>query len=625
MGKYKLGGGFLGKILKVDLTTGDIVEKTLNESFYRTWLGGYGLGARVVYDEITPRANPLMGGNIIGFTTGILTGSLTPFSGGFTVVGKSPLTGTWGDSRGGGYFGPELKFAGFDAVFFSGKSKKPIYLWINDGKAEIRTASALWGKDTIETESLIREQCNDERIQVACIGQSGEKLSKISCIITDKGRAAGRSGFGALMGSKKLKAVAVRGTGKIKVADLEGLVALRKRFVDQMNREENWKTWSKYGTTQFTESSAHSGDSPVKNWAGAGDKNFPMAEKINDSNLSKYLVRKYSCYGCPLGCGAIVEVKDGRYKVKDHRPEYETLAAFGSLCLNDNLESIIYLNKICNRHGLDTISTGGTIAFAIECYENGIITKGDTGGIELTWGNHEAIVEMTEKMARREGFGSILADGAKAAADKIGRGANRFAMHVGGQEVPMHDPKWGPGLGTTYVASPTPARHTQGTEGYIEGNGELQIALPGLEAIAMAPNHALMVYQNNVVQALGLCIFIDVSHKTKGVPDYRDFLEAVTGWKIGWRELLVCGERIECMRQAFNVREGFKPRDFILPERIRGKPPLKAGPHKNKTLDIESRVIEYYDHIGWDSKTGRPSKEKLRSLGLKDVANDLWG
>lgn len=226
MGKYGLGGGFLGKILKVDLTTGNIIEKTLNESFYRTWLGGYGLGARIIYNEITPKTDPLGPGNIIGFTTGVLSGTLTPFSGSFTAVGKSPLTGTWGDSRCGGYFGPELKFAGFDAVFFSGESKKPVYLWINDGKAEIRAASSLWGKNTMETESLIREQCNDERVQVACIGQAGEKLSKISCIITDKGRAAGRSGFGALMGSKKLKAVAVRGTWKIEVADFEKLVSL---------------------------------------------------------------------------------------------------------------------------------------------------------------------------------------------------------------------------------------------------------------------------------------------------------------------------------------------------------------------------------------------------------------
>jgi len=620
-----LAGGFLGKILKVDLATEKIKEETLKESFYRTWLGGYGLGARIVYGDITPKTDSLGPGNIIGFTTGVLSGTLTPFSGSFTVAGKSPLTGGWGDARAGGFFGPELKFAGFDAVFFYGRSIRPVYLWVNNGKAEIKDASNLWGKDTIETEALIREQCKDDKLQVACIGPSGEKLSKISCIITDKGRAAGRSGFGALMGSKNLKAVAVRGTGKIMVADAEKLIALRKKFLDLLKYKRLWEDFSKYGTTRVTEPSAFSGDSPVKNWAGSGQADFPTAEEINEFNLIKYVTRKYACYGCPLGCGAIVEVKEGRYKVKGHRPEYETLAAFGTMCLNDNVESIIYLNDFCNRYGLDTISTGCTIAFAIECYENGIITKEDTGGIELIWGNHEAIVEIAEKLAKRQGFGSVLADGTKVAAEKIGKGAEKCAMHVGGQEVPMHDPRWGPGLATTYVASPTPARHTQGTEGYMEGNKQLQIELPGLEAVTRAPIHTIMVHHNNVVQALGLCNFMFVSYGVKDVPDYRDFLNAATGWDVGWHELLRCGERIECMRQAFNVREGFKPDDFKLPKRIQGKPPLKVGPLKDKTVDVKNRVQEYFEYIDWDLKTGKPSKEKLISLGLEDVAEDLWG
>lgn len=620
-------GGFTGKILKVDLTLGKVHEETLDESLYKAWLGGYGLGARIIYSDITPKTDPLGPDNIIGFATGLLTGTLTPLGSSITVVGKSPLTGTWGDSRAGGFFGAELKFAGFDAVFFYGRSSKPVYLWIKDGKTAIKDASNIWGRDVIETEDIIKEQHNDKRVQAVSIGPAGEKLSLISCVITDKGRAAGRSGLGAVMGSKNLKAVVVRGTGKIPIEDTKKVIELRKKFIEIAKEERGpyWDFFVKYGTSGSTAMLSLSGDSPCKNWTGTGSVDFPTAEKISDDNVIKYLTRKYACHGCPMACGGYVKVETGPYVLDGMKPEYETLAAFGTMCLNDNLESILFANDICNRYGLDTISAGSAIAFAIECYENGLITKKDTGGIELTWGNSDAIARITEKIAGREGFGATLADGVKVAAEKIGRGAEKYAVHVAGQEAPMHDPKLTPPYGNAYMADATPGRHTQGYAIYLE-------TLPGVEMPPFGDErdfhgkgaaNAYMSYFNHVVNALGVCQFPSNLVAIEGIPSHADFVNAVTGWNTTMSALLVCGERIACMRQAFNVREGSTPADFKLPGRVVGKPPLAEGPLKGVTVEIENWVKEYFQYADWNYATGKPSERKLVQLGLEDVARDL--
>lgn len=587
-------GGYIGKILKVNLTSGKINETTLDESFFRKWFGGYGLGSRIIYNDIPSKTDSLGPENVLGLTTGILTGTPALFSGSFTAVGKSPLTGTWGDARGGGFFGPELKFAGFDAVFIYGKSKRPAYLWINDGKAEIIDASDLWGRTVSETEDMLKEKHKEKRVQVASIGPSGEKLSLISAIMTDKERAAARSGLGAVMGSKNLKAVAVRGTGKIPVADMNKLLELRKETVDKMKKAMMFGMFSKYGTSAGATFSAFNGDSPVKNWAGVGKEDFPTATNLSGDNVIKYKTGPYGCFGCVLACGGHEKVESGPYAVEDHKPEYETLAAFGSMLLNDNLESIIYLNHICNNYGLDTISVGSTIAFAIECYENGIITKDDTGGIELGWGKHKVIVEMTEKLAKREGFGNILADGVKVAAEKIGKGSEKYAMHVGGQEIPMHDPRlitmpYNKTRAFMYLADATPGRHTQNPH----------------EGFAM--------------QATGVCMFGGFMGY-----DVLPSINAVTGWNVTSSDMRIVGDRIATMRQAFNVREGFKLSDFKYPDRVLGKPPLKSGPLANVTIHPEVQVAEYFKSMDWDLNTGKPTRNKLIELGLEDVAKDLW-
>jgi len=622
-----LTGGSVGKILKVDLTHGRVHLEALDESFYQAWLGGYGLGVRIIYTDITSRVDPLGPSNIFGFASGLLTGTLTPLGSGFAVVGKSPLTGTWGDSRAGGFFGSELKFAGFDAVFFYGRSSKPVYLWVEDGEAAFKDASAIWGRDTVETEDIIREEHGDKRAQVACIGPAGEKISLMSCIITDKGRAAARSGLGAVAGSKNLKAVAVRGTGKIPLVQKEKVADLREKFVKLAKEERGpyWEYFTKYGTSGSTEMLSLIGDSPCRNWTGSGGVDFPNAGRISDDNVVKYQTRKYACHGCPMACGGYVRVKTGPFALEGMKPEYETLAAFGTLCLNDNLESILFANDVCNRYGLDTISTGSAVAFAIECYENHLITGIDTGGIELTWGNGDAIVELTEKIARREGFGATLADGVRVAAERIGKGAEMYALHVAGQELPMHDPRLTPAYGNAYIADATPARHTQGYSIYLDGLPGVQMPSFGDEVDYRGKGaaNAYMSYFNHVVNALGVCQFPSNLIVIEGIPTHADFVNAVTGWNTTMSSLLVCGERIACMRQAFNVREGITPASFRLPARAQGKPPHAGGILKGATIEIENWVKEYYSYADWDYESGKPSRERLIHLGLEDVARDL--
>jgi aldehyde:ferredoxin oxidoreductase len=593
-------GGFCGKILNVNLSSGKIKTVELKEAFYQKWLGGYGLGSRLLYDAIPGKTDPLGSRNVIGLTTGLLVGTPVHFSGNFTAVGKSPLTGTWGDSRGGGFFGSELKYAGFDAVFFYGRANNPVYLWIHDGNAEIRDASTVWGCNVYETEDILKEQHADKRVQVASIGTSGEQLSLISAIMTDKGRAAGRQGLATIMGSKKLKAVAVRGTEKLHIEDLDQLVKVRKLALTASKKNENFSSWCKYGTARLTAPSAFSGDSPVKNWKGSGIDDFSTVSNIDGDNVIKYNTRRYGCLNCPVACGGLQQIDDGPYAMEGHRPEYETLAAFGSMCLNDNVESIIYLNHICNDYGLDTISAGCTIAFAMECYENGLITQKDTGGIALNWGDHEAIVEMTKKLAKREGFGDVLADGVRVAAKKIGKGADQYAMHVGGQELPMHDPRletsaYNRTCQLMYIVDATPARHTQSP------------------------------HEGFAYQAAGLCWFGSIITTTgDDVPQVHDLINAVTGWSLTDSDTLRIGHRIATMRHAFNLREGFKPSDFTYPDRVLGKPPLKSGPLAGVTIHPEKLVAEYFERLDWDLKTGKPSQRKLRELGLEFLIKDLY-
>jgi len=589
--------GYMGRILFVDLSSGKITEEMPDESFYRDFIGGYGTGSRILYSRQRGGVDPLGPDNIIGFTTGPLTGVRRFFNSRFAVVSKSPLTGGWGDANCGGYFGPYLKFSGYDAVFLTGISSTPVYLFIKDGRAELRDAGQLWGKDSRQTEEILKTDLGKD-IAVTCIGLAGERLSLISCIMHDIGCAAARSGMGAVMGSKKLKAVVATGTGEVPVHDIDSITQVSLEFIGRLSGDyyERFKRW---GTCGDNTNAAANGDSPIKNWAGVGVTDFPDTEVIGGDAVIALQEHKHGCLWCPVRCkGIMKEGMSYQYEAGSRKPEYETFGAFGMLLLNNNLESIIKANDICNRYGLDTISAGAAIAFAIECYENGIITKADTGGIELAWGKHEAIVSMTENLAKREGFGDVLADGVKRASERIGSGSEKYAIHAGGQELPMHDPKFMPLFAPSYECDAAPGRHTSG---------------------AADPMFAKII---RVVNASGMCL-LQWTAAQYGFVD--KLVAAATGWDFGMPQVLEAGERISHIRQAFTVREGLNPDDFkVSVGRVIGNPPLTEGPTANVTVDAEDLRSAFFKGMDWDLETGRPDKERLEALGLTDVARDLW-
>jgi aldehyde:ferredoxin oxidoreductase len=617
----------MGKIGFVDLSTGKIWEEKLDENLAFDFIGGYGLGVRILFEHQKKGIDPLGPENMLGFTTGPLTGTKAPTGGRYMAVCKSPLTGGWGDANSGGYFGSELKSAGWDAIFVSGMASSPKYLLVTHEGIQLRDASHLWGKDTIETEEILNKELSAPRIRVASIGPASEKLSLISGIVNDKGRVAGRSGVGAVMGSKRLKAVAVHGKGKVAVADKDALELLRKTYVKELRELPGFPmSLMQHGTCGLTGALVAMGATPIKNWLLAGEQAFPTVEKIGEGDrVIQYQTKKYACANCPIACGGIINVPKGPYPVGEvHKPEYETIGAFGTMCMNDDLLSIIKMNDMCNRSGLDTISAGSVIAFAMECFEKGVISKKDTDGIELTWGNAEAMIALLHKMILREGLGDILADGVKVAAEKIGKGAEEYAMHVGGQEPGLHNALFLPGRGTGFVCDPTPGRHTAAPMARIDaGPGAIapypELQIPGFERYeykSKGPASATASSYYQVGTCAGVCLFPVVFF---GNYPLLDLLNAVTGWDMDAKQALETGARIQTLRQSFNIREGIKPSEIKLPPRMAGLPPKDEGPVAGVTIDVDSLAYEYSKAMGWDPDTRRPTDATLERLGLKGL------
>ena len=618
-------GGYAGKLLFVDLTKGTFEERPLSEKLAKDFVGGYGIGARLLYSMMKPGIDPLGPDNVLGFISGPLNGTGALFGGRYTVVCKSPVTGGWNDANSGGAFGPELKKAGYDAVFLSGASDKPVYLFIKDGKTEIRDARSLWGKDSVETLEALIQETEESNLRAALIGPAGEQQSLMACIINDKHRAAGRGGCGAVMGSKNLKAVAVRGTREIPVADPVKLKKINAEVLNHMKNGptvEQVKLWGAYGTGGITAGAGLTGDSPAKNWGGAGAVDMGEASLTKLATFTfdaRYNTRKYACAQCPLACGAHYKVDDGKWPVGEtDRPEYETLAAFGTMALNDDAESIIKCNHICNRYGLDTISVGATIAWAIECYENGIFAKKETGGIELNWGNSNAIVALTEAIAEQKGFGKVLALGSAKAAAKLGKGTE-YLQTVQGIELPMHDPRFSPRFARTYQCDPTPARHVKGGLGIpdFQSPNEVKYEYDGRGQMDVA-----FTCHTEIVNAGGSCIFGGFSMPQVAL---AGLIEAVTGWDFKEEDVLRTGKRIMNMRHVFNLREGKKRSDSQLPKRCVGDPPLAEGPLKGVTLDHRTMADRFFESIGWNIETLVPTRKSLEDLGgMEDVIKDLY-
>ncbi|OGO39735.1 MAG: hypothetical protein A2147_05580, partial [Chloroflexi bacterium RBG_16_57_8] len=590
-----MAGGYMGKVLFVDLSTGVVKEEAIDEKTRRDFVGGYGLGARILYSRQKGGVDPLGPENTLGFVTGPLTGTPVPTGARYEVVAKSPITGGWGDANSGGDVGPYFKFAGFDAVFLTGISPRPVYLLLDNGKAELKDAGAYWGKDAYETEDALMAEYGKQS-RVACIGPAGEKLALISAVMTDRGSAAGRSGLGAVMGSKKLKAVVARGNQAVEMADKEAFDKFRTEQIKAWQAPGPGgmsfiERWHKYGTSGMTRNSAHSGDTPVRNWGGVGVVDVPDVSGLDADLLLSKVLKPSGCWHCPIACKAVIKEGTGEYKYAagSRRPEYETQGSFGVMCGNGNAEAINMANDICNRAGLDTISAGTVIAFAIECFENGVLTKKDTDGIDLKWGDHRALVAMTEKLGKGEGLGEILGLGVKAAAERIGRGAEKFAVHAGGQEVGMHDPKMvgfgGPGSPSAarYQMDATPGRHTQG----------------------FGPSG----FRGHFVNSAGVCVFgFGFGATPESNARMMGMINGVTGWNWTMQDVLKAGERIANLRHAFNLREGLNPLKAFMHARLVGKPPQSSGPLAGVTADIEAQVYWNLGALDWDRVTTKPSK-----------------
>ena len=616
--------GHNGKILRVDLTSRTMSEEELPEVLFRRYLGGGALSLYYLLKELKPGVDPLGPENLLIFAASAVTGHPAAGFSRFTVAAKSPLTGGFGESEAGGWWGPELKSSGFDAILIKGKADRPVYLSIQDGKAEIRDASHLWGEMTRESQEKIRKDLGDEKVRVALIGPGGEKGVKYACILNELKHVNGRTGMGAVMGSKNLKAIAVRGKKKMALHSPEKVREVVKRIAE---------TWAKnpsglgeLGTARGVMPLNAAGIFPTRNFITG---TFDKAEAIcGETMRDTILVGRGTCYGCPVRCKREVKV-DQPYKVDPEYggPEYETLGALGSLCCIGDLKAIAMGNQLCGAYGIDTISTGTTIAFAMECFEKGILTLRDTDGIELRFGNAEAMLAMVEKIGRREGIGMLLGESLKTAAERIGKGSEKYAMHVKGQPFPLHEPRGKAGLALAYSISPTGADHLEHphdpvfeTEAGLKSILPLGIVEP-LSALDLSSKKVRMfVYLQDLYSmfnSIGLCVltggFFGGPVSLNTIPEY---VNAVTGWETSLWELMKVGERHSAMARVFNVREGLSSKDDTLPGRI--FEPLEGGPSKSRSIDpqeFQKALKTYYSMVGWD-ETGVPLDSRLEELDL---------
>lgn len=595
-----------GTILRVNLTSGKIAKEPLNVKDAHAYIGARGLAAKMLFDEVDPNIDALSPENKLFFAPGPLTGTFAPNVGRYDVVCKSPLTGAIAASNSGGSFGPELKYAGYDMVIFEGRSPSPVYLWIKNDQVELRDAAALWGKEVPETTDLIRE-ATDEEAKVACIGPAGEKLSRIASVMNEMGRAAGRSGVGAVMGSKNLKAIAVVGTGGVKIGNKEWFDEAQKDASAKIKAHPVGGAGLKaYGTDVLVNILNSVGSLPTRNFHEAY---FPTADKVGGESLAKNnLTRPRGCFSCIIECGRATKVTNPKYAGEGEGPEYETAWGFGPDCGIDNLDAVIKANYLCNDLGLDTISTATTIACAMDLYENGIITLQDTGGIPLNFGNPDLIVELVRMMGHREGFGDKMADGSYRLAEAFGH--PEYSMSCKKQEMPAYDPRGVQGIGLHYATSNRGGCHVRGYTIAVEVLGNPV----KMDQHTTEGKPDLVITFQNLTAALdstGACLFATFGI---GGDELACLLSGATGIRYTTEEFMKAGERIWNLERMWNLAIGMTSADDALPPRLINEP-IPAGPSKGEVSRLNEMLPLYYRLRGWD-ENGVPTPEKLHELGL---------
>jgi len=629
--------GWAGTILRVNLSSGEIKREALNDDLRLKFLGGRGINSRILYNEVKAGIDPLGPDNKLIFGVSPLTGTGLIQSGRCHASAKSPLTGILGDSNVGGHFGPEMKWAGYDQIILEGKAERPVYLWIDNENVELRDASGFWGKTIPETYEMIWDELGDPRVRITAIGPAGENLVRYACIINDYGNAFGKTGTGAVMGSKRLKAIAVRGTRGVRVAEADLFKELAGDLLKRIKENESYPVFSKYGTSIYLPYYDQVGKSIARNAQQVGDIEY--IDEFSMERMERYQRKNVACFGCPIHCKREFEVRKGKFAgLRGHGTEFCILSSHGPACGNSNLDSILKINNICNEYGICGDTSGLVLAAAFEWYERGLISREDTGGIELEWGNYEAQIEMLYKIIRREDLGDLLAEGSLAAAKKIGKGAEKYiSAHAKGGDLDAVDLRASRGCALSEALS--------------SRGGDPQRGWPSCEMLPMDPEEAKKKFGTEkaidpesyegkavtvnyytslctICDTLGVCKFhTEWLNNPMTMKDIAALFSAVTGVEMDEDGLFEVAARINNVERAFLVREGIRRKD----DTIHGKmmeEPVPTGPHKGKRLDKEkfSKMLdEYYELVGWDKESGIPKRSTLESLGLKDVADNLEG
>jgi aldehyde:ferredoxin oxidoreductase len=619
--------GYMGKILHVDLSENSITSEQVEEETLRKFIGGTGLAVKILYDLSPPGYDAFDPDTPLIFMTGPFTGTAVPGSALYNVVSKSPLTGfTVARARSNGFFAPELKFAGFDGVIILGKAESPVYLWIHDGDAEIREAKDLWGEDTTETPTFVQRELGDPQIKVACIGPAGETVSRMACIVNDKYHVAARGGVGAVMGSKKLKAIAVRGKRQVPVFDRKNLSIIRAEWQKIISERKSTflKHLSEYGTSgsmEYSEMRHSIGDLPTKNLTTGV---FPQWVKLSGEYIVKNFPTKKQpaqCFGCSILHDQIVEIPKGPYSGTYAFPEYEDLAAWGSNLGIDDTEAVIKITDLANRYGIDSVEGGFTVSLAMECYEKKLISKNDTDGLELQWGNAEAVIQLLGKIKRREGIGNILAEGTKRAADHIGKGAQEFAVLIKNMAPMQHDIRsdWGKLL--VYTIAGSGPCHEDGIYNLPDSEIGFPTYLPPFTTHRKAEAVRKTQFKRMSSDNLGICDFNKRSVPARLV---EKAMKTVTGWDMSIEEAYEASERTINLIRVFNIRNGLVPSDDWPSPRLLEPPPDGGAQGVTAKTHLRGMIDDYYEVMGWDKKTGKPLVNTLRRLGLEYTIKDLW-